>query len=94
MRHTAKKLEENIRLYRGWIIKKWDNNYLNDPEIRGFEYHTYRNIDEYHRGRSIDITRTLKDAKMYIDICEDRTIKLGSFMDSNLTFNDLLKGVK
>ena len=93
MKHTAKKLEENIWLYRGWIIKRWDNNYLNDPEIRGFQYNTYLDMDEYRKGNMTDIADTLKDAKMYIDICEDREIKLGDFMDSNLTFNDLFRGV-
>ena len=71
MKHTTKKLGE-FYTYRGWLIKKWDNNYLNDPDIRGVEWHTYKNIEEYNSSRSIDIVRTLRDAKMYIDICINR----------------------
>jgi len=71
-KHTHKKLGTDIYQYRGWIIKKWDNNYLLDPEIRGVQWNTYRNIEEYNSGQTIDITSTLKDAKNYIDICFNR----------------------
>jgi hypothetical protein len=74
-KHTAKKLENDIYQYRGWIIKKYDNNYLNDDEIKGFQWNTYRNMDEYKASRSIDIASTLRDAKMYIDICVERDLE-------------------
>jgi len=68
---TTKRLGE-FYIYRGWLIKKWDNNYLNDPDIRGVQWNTYRNLAAYHAGGTIDIARTLRDAKMYIDICINR----------------------
>ena len=68
---NAKKISSDIWSYRGWIIRRWDNNYLNDPEVRGFQYNTYRNSDAYQRSEMTDIARTLKAAKMYIDNCED-----------------------
>jgi len=71
-KHTVKKLGNDMYQYRGWIIKKWDNNYLNDPEIRGMQWNTYRNADEFSKSETIDIASTLRDAKMYIDICVNR----------------------
>jgi len=71
-KHTVKKLGNDMYQYRGWIIKKWDNNYLNDPEIRGMQWNTYRNADEFSKSETIDIASTLRDAKMYIDICINR----------------------
>jgi len=70
-KRTIKRLGE-FYIYRGWLIKKWDNNYLNDPDIRGVQWNTYRNLAAYHAGGAIDIARTLRDAKMYIDICINR----------------------
>jgi len=70
---TTKRLGE-FYIYRGWLIKKWDNNYLNDPDIRGVQWNTYRNLAAYHAGGTIDIARTLRDAKMYIDICINRDV--------------------
>jgi hypothetical protein len=70
-KRTAKRLGE-FYIYRGWLVKKWDNNYLNDPDIRGVQWNTYRNLAAYHAGGTIDIARTLRDAKMYIDICINR----------------------
>lgn len=70
-KRTTKRLGE-FYIYRGWLIKKWDNNYLNDPDIRGVQWNTYRNLAAYHAGGTIDIARTLRDAKMYIDICINR----------------------
>jgi len=49
-KHTVKKLGNDMYQYRGWIIKKWDNNYLNDPEIRGMQWNTYRNADEFSKS--------------------------------------------
>ena len=74
MKHKTKKLGE-FYIYRGWLIKKWDNNYLNDPEIRGVQWNTYKNMADYHSGCSIDITSTLRYAKMYVDICIRKDIK-------------------
>ena len=71
-KHTVKKLGNDMYQYRGWIIKKWNNNYLNDPEIRGMQWNTYRNADEFSKSETIDIASTLRDAKMYIDICINR----------------------
>ena len=70
-KRTTKRLGE-FYIYRGWLIKKWDNNYLNDPDIRGVQWNTYINLAAYHAGGTIDIARTLRDAKMYIDICINR----------------------
>ena len=70
-KRTTKRLGE-FYIYRGWLVKKWDNNYLNDPDIRGVQWNTYRNLAAYHAGGTIDIARTLRDAKMYIDICINR----------------------
>jgi len=36
------------------------------------QWNTYRNLAAYHAGGTIDIARTLRDAKMYIDICINR----------------------
>ena len=69
MKTTSKKLGNNMIEYRGWIIKKWDNNYLCDDEVKGFQWNTYRNLEEYNAGRTIDIASSLRDAKMYIDNC-------------------------
>jgi hypothetical protein len=71
-KHTAKKLGNDMYQYRGWIIKKYDNNYLNDDEIKGFQWNTYENIEGYKSSCTIDITSTLRDAKMHIDICVER----------------------
>jgi hypothetical protein len=71
MKHKTEKWGE-FYIYRGWLIKKWDNNYLNDPDIRGVQWNTYKNLAAYHSGGSTDIARTLRDAKMYIDICFNR----------------------
>jgi len=71
MKHTTKKLGE-FYIYRGWLIKKWNNNELNDPEIRGVDWNTYRNLAAYHASSTSDIAHTLRDAKMYIDICIER----------------------
>jgi hypothetical protein len=68
-KHTSKKLGNDMYEYRGWIIKKYDNNYLCDDEIRGFQWSTYRNLGEYKASRTIDIASTLREAKMYIDTC-------------------------
>jgi len=67
-KHSTKRLGE-FYIYRGWLIKKWDNDYLNDPEIRGVQWNTYKNLAAYHASRTIDIASTLRDAKMYIDNC-------------------------
>lgn len=75
-KHTAKKLGNDLYQYRGWIIKKYDNNYLNDDEIRGFQWNTYRNFDGYEASGTIDITSTLRDAKIHIDICVKRDLEL------------------
>lgn len=53
--------------YRGFIIKQWDNDYLDDPEIRGYQYNVYRSLDDYKRGSSLDILSTMKNAKAMID---------------------------
>ena len=66
MKHTTKKLGE-FYIYRGWLIKKWDNNYLNDPEIRGVQWNVYWNMEDYHCGSSLDIVSSLKEAKQFID---------------------------
>jgi len=58
--------------YRGWIIKKFNNDLLLDPEIRGIQWNTYKDMDGYNSSSSIDIASTLRDAKMYIDICVNR----------------------
>jgi hypothetical protein len=71
-KHTAKKLGNDIYEYRGWMIQKFDNDYLLDPEVRGVQWNTYRNREEMSAGRTIDIVDTLRDAKMYIDICINR----------------------
>jgi hypothetical protein len=68
-KHTSKKLGNDMYEYRGWIIKKYDNDYLCDDEIRGFQWNTYRNLNEYKASRTIDMASTLRDAKMYIDTC-------------------------
>ena len=73
-KHTAKKLENDMYEYRGWIIKKWDNNYLCDDEIKGFQWNTYRNLEEYKQSRTIDITSTLREAKQYIDQCVEMRV--------------------
>ena len=70
-KRTTKRLGE-FYIYRGWLVKKWNNNYLNDPDIRGVQWNTYRNLAAYHEGSTIDIARTLRGAKMYIDICINR----------------------
>lgn len=69
-RVNAKKINADTWTYRGWIIKRWDNNFLNDPEVRGFQYNTYQNEEAYRKSQMTDIARTLRDAKMYIDNCE------------------------
>ena len=73
-KNATKRLGE-FYIYCGWLIKKWDNNYLNDPEIRGVQWNTYKNLAAYHASETIDIARTLRDAKMYIDICVKRDQK-------------------
>ena len=73
-RNVTKRLGE-FYIYRGWLIKKWDNNYLNDPDIYGVQWNTYKNLAAYHSGGCTDIARTLRDAKMYIDICVKRDQK-------------------
>jgi hypothetical protein len=70
-KHTAKRSGE-FYIYRGWLIKKYNNNLLNDPEIRGNQWNTYENQNAYVQSNMTDIARSLRDAKMYIDICEDR----------------------
>jgi hypothetical protein len=70
-KHTAKRLGKDIYQYRGWIIRKFDNNYLLDPEIRGVQWNTYRNLDEYKASRTIDILATLKGARWSIDVSVD-----------------------
>ena len=69
MKHTYKKLGNDLYQYRGWIIKKYNNNYLCDDEVKGFQWNTYRNLEEYNASRTIDIASSLRDAKMYIDNC-------------------------
>lgn len=54
-------------LYRGFTIAQWNNNLLNDPEIRGYQYNVYRSLDDYKRGSSLDILSTMKNAKAMID---------------------------
>ena len=71
-KHTAKKIEKDMYQYRGWIIKKFDNGYLLDEEIAGVQWNTYKDMDGYKSSNSIDIASTLRDAKMYIDICVKR----------------------
>jgi|Laugrespbdmm15sd_2_1035082.scaffolds.fasta_scaffold92770_2 hypothetical protein len=71
-KHTAKKLGKDMYQYRGWIIKKFDNGYLLDEEIAGVQWNTYKDMDGYNSSNSIDIASTLRDAKMYIDICFNR----------------------
>ena len=71
-KHTAKKISKNVYQYRGWYIQKFDNDYLLDPEIRGMQWNTYRNLEDMFQGCSVDIASTLRDAKMYIDICINR----------------------
>lgn len=73
-KHTAKKLGNDMYEYRGWIIKKWDNNYLCDDEVKGFQWNTYRNIEEYKQSRTIDIASTLRHAKVYIDRCVEMRV--------------------
>lgn len=68
-KYTSKKLGNDMYEYRGWIIKKYDNNYLCDDEIRGFQWNTYQNLDGYNSSRTIDMASTLREAKMYIDNC-------------------------
>ena len=70
-KNVTKRLGE-FYIYRGWLIKKWDNNYLNDPYIRGVQWNTYKNLAAYHAGETIDISKTLREAKIYIDICINR----------------------
>jgi len=36
------------------------------------QWNTYRNADEFSKSETIDIASTLRDAKMYIDICINR----------------------
>lgn len=69
---TAKKIAQDVWSYRGWIIKRWDNDYLNDPEIRGYQYNTYDSYQNYKSGNSTDIADTLRGAKGYIDDCKNR----------------------
>ena len=75
-KYTLKKLGNDMYEYRGWIIKKYDNNYLCDDEIKGFQWNTYQNLDGYNSSRTIDIASTLREAKMYIDICLQRDAQL------------------
>jgi hypothetical protein len=75
-KHTSKKLGNDMYEYRGWIIKKYDNNYLCDDEIKGFQWNTYQNLDGYKASRTIDIASTLREAKMYIDICFQRGLEV------------------
>lgn len=49
--------------YRGFIIKQWDNDYLHDPDVRGYQYNIYSTLADYQKGSSIDILRTLREAK-------------------------------
>ena len=72
--HTAKKLGNDLYQYRGWIIKKWNNNYLCDDEVKGFQWNTYQSLDGYKASCTIDIASTLREAKMYIDICFQRGV--------------------
>jgi len=74
-KHTHKKIAIDMYQYRGWIIKKYDNNYLLDPEIRGFQWNTYRNEERFNSSECTDIAKTLRDAKIYIDICMQREVK-------------------
>jgi hypothetical protein len=73
-KHTDKKLGNDMYEYRGWIIKKFDNNYLCDDEVKGFQWNTYRNLEEYKQSRTIDIVSTLRDAKQYIDRCVEMRV--------------------
>lgn len=74
-KYTAKRINKDVYKYRGWLIRKWNNDYLNDPDIRGVQWNTYRNYDEMSTGSSTDIADTLRDAKMYIDICVERDLE-------------------
>ena len=73
-RFACKKIDfcDNVWGYRGWIIKKWNNSALNDSDTRGKQFNTYRSMDAYLSGSSVDIAKTLKGAKSYIDDCENR----------------------
>jgi len=66
-KNVAHRLPNDMYDYRGYIIKKWDNNYLNDPEIRGFQYNVYRSMSDYKKSSSLDIVDTLREAKQFID---------------------------
>lgn len=74
-KYTANKISKDVYKYRGWLIRKWDNNYLNDSDVRGYQWNTYRNNDEMAVGNSCDIADTLRGAKMYIDICVKRDLE-------------------
>jgi len=65
--HSAKKLSKDMYAYRGWLIKKWDNNYLCDDEVRGVQWNTYKTLADYHSGSSMNILPTLRGAKWSID---------------------------
>jgi len=66
-KHTVKKLGNDMYQYRGWLIKKWNNNYLCDDEVRGVQWNTYKTLADYHSGSSMNIHPTLKGAKWSID---------------------------
>lgn len=72
-KHIAKRLGD-FYIYRGWLIKKIDNNYLNDPEIRGVQWNTYRNQAAHDASSMTDIADTLREARVYVDICVDREV--------------------
>jgi hypothetical protein len=71
-KNVAHRLPNDMYNYRGYIIKKWDNNYLNDPEIRGFQYNVYRSMSDCDKGSSLDIVDTLREAKEFIDRMVER----------------------
>jgi len=74
-KYPTKKINRDVYKYRGWLIRKFNNDYLLDPEIRGVQWNTYRNYDAMSTGSSTDIADTLRDAKMYIDICIKRDLE-------------------
>lgn len=68
-KHRAIKHYDGIYLYRGWIIKRVNNNLLLDSEIRGNQWNTYKSFNDVKASSTTDIASTLRDAKMYIDQC-------------------------
>jgi hypothetical protein len=71
-KHTAKVIGKSksgapIRIYRDHMIRKLNNSYLCDPEIRGSEYNVYAPGESPENSTAIEIVSTLGDAKQFID---------------------------